>query len=120
MKITKAQALLYALLLGTSVQAVPGHAKTTAIFIGLLAALAGLMFGLDIGVISGATQFIQSDFKVGDQTIEWIVSSMMFGAALGALVSGWLSVHLERRRTLLPCCSSSGRCCAALHPHRRS
>ncbi len=29
-----------------------------------LAALAGLMFGLDIGVISGASQFIQKDFQV--------------------------------------------------------
>ena len=51
------------------------HARGTALFTGVLAALAGLMFGLDVGVISGATQFIQKDFGVSDQVIEWIVSA---------------------------------------------
>ena len=51
--------------------------KGTAVFTCILAALAGLMFGLDIGVISGATQFIQQEFQVSDRVIEWIVSSMM-------------------------------------------
>lgn len=75
--------------------------KTTMIFTGVLAALAGLMFGLDIGVISGATQFIQKDFGVDDHTIEWIVSSMMFGAAVGAVAAGWLSATLGRKRSLI-------------------
>ena len=39
-------------------------------FIGLTAALAGLLFGLDVGVISGAEGFIQKDFKVSDDAIE--------------------------------------------------
>jgi len=75
--------------------------RTTVLLTCVLAALAGLMFGLDIGVISGAVQFIQAEFKVDDHTIEWIVSSMMFGAALGAAVAGWLSAHLGRKRSLL-------------------
>ncbi|MDO1528397.1 sugar porter family MFS transporter [Fulvimonas sp. R45] len=66
-----------------------------------LAALAGLMFGLDIGVISGAQQFIQKEFGVGDRTIEWIVSAMMLGAAIGALGAGWLSAALGRKRSLV-------------------
>jgi MFS transporter, SP family, galactose:H+ symporter len=77
------------------------HARGTAVFTGVLAALAGLMFGLDIGVISGATQFIQNDFGVSDRVIEWIVSAMMLGAALGALGAGWLSGHLGRKRSLI-------------------
>lgn len=77
------------------------HAKGTAIFTGVLAALAGLMFGLDIGVISGATQFIQKDFRITDNVIEWIVSAMMLGAALGAAGAGWLSGHLGRKRSLM-------------------
>ncbi|EIL97912.1 MFS transporter, SP family protein, partial [Rhodanobacter thiooxydans LCS2] len=36
------------------------HPTATVVFTCVLAALAGLMFGLDIGVISGATQFIQA------------------------------------------------------------
>jgi MFS transporter, SP family, galactose:H+ symporter len=75
--------------------------RTSAMLTCVLAALAGLMFGLDIGVISGAVQFIQAEFKINDQMIEWIVSAMMFGAALGAAVAGWLSSSLGRKRSLL-------------------
>ncbi|HEV7776555.1 MAG TPA: sugar porter family MFS transporter [Luteibacter sp.] len=82
--------------------AVPAVAsRSTAIFTCVLAALAGLMFGLDIGVISGATHFIQDEFKVTDHTIEWIVSSMMFGAAVGALGASWMSAALGRKRSLI-------------------
>jgi SP family galactose:H+ symporter-like MFS transporter len=77
------------------------HARGTAIFVCVLAALAGLMFGLDIGVIAGATQFIQKTFGISDQVIEWIVSAMMLGAALGAAAAGWLSGHLGRKRSLM-------------------
>jgi MFS transporter, SP family, galactose:H+ symporter len=77
------------------------HARGTALFACVLAALAGLMFGLDIGVISGATQFIQNAFGVSDHVIEWIVSAMMLGAALGAAAAGWLSGHLGRKRSLI-------------------
>jgi len=75
--------------------------KTTVVFVCVLAALAGLMFGLDIGVISGASQFIQAEYAISDHTIEWIVSSMMFGAAVGAVGAGWLSSHLGRKRSLV-------------------
>ncbi|RDS79442.1 sugar porter family MFS transporter [Dyella monticola] len=81
--------------------ATPAHARATAIFTCILAALAGLMFGLDIGVIAGAQQFIQKDFGISDNTLEWIVSIMMAGAAVGALSAGWLSAHLGRKRSLI-------------------
>ncbi|MDO1527605.1 sugar porter family MFS transporter [Fulvimonas sp. R45] len=77
------------------------HGKATAVFTCLLAALAGLMFGLDVGVISGAQQFLQKDFGIGDDTLGWIVSVMMMGAAVGALAAGWLSSQLGRKRTLI-------------------
>jgi len=81
--------------------AVPIPHKVSALLTCILAALAGLMFGLDIGVISGATQFIQAEFGVTDHAIEWIVSAMMFGAAVGAAFAGWLSVRLGRKRSLI-------------------
>lgn len=88
--------------MNTHVIAAPAmQPRTTVVFTCVLAALAGLMFGLDIGVISGATQFIQNDFSVSDHVIEWIVSSMMFGAAVGAVGAGWLSATLGRKRSLI-------------------
>jgi SP family galactose:H+ symporter-like MFS transporter len=82
-------------------QAAAAHPRAAIVTTCILAALAGLMFGLDIGVISGATQFIQADFKVTDHMIEWIVSSMMAGAAVGALGAGWMSASLGRKRSLI-------------------
>ncbi|WP_199098778.1 sugar porter family MFS transporter [Dyella sp. ASV21] len=76
-------------------------ARTAAVFTCILAALAGLMFGLDIGVIAGATPFIQKEFQISDQVIEWIVSSMMLGAAVGALGASWMSSLLGRKRSLI-------------------
>ena len=72
-----------------------------AFFTGLLAALAGLMFGLDIGVISGAQSLIAKQFAASDRAIETIVSAMMVGAALGALAAGWLSFRLGRKKSLV-------------------
>lgn len=77
------------------------HPKGFAILTCGLGALAGLMFGLDVGVISGAQQFIQHDFDVSDRMLEHIVSWMMFGAAIGAVATGWLSSRLGRKRSLL-------------------
>ncbi len=78
-----------------------GHARRHAAFVAILAALAGLMFGLDVGVISGAQQFIQREFAVSDAVIEHIVSSMTWGAAAGAALAAWLSVHFGRKRSLV-------------------
>ncbi len=75
--------------------------KPIVYFIGIIAALAGLLFGLDIGVISGAQQFIEKEFHIGDQQIELIVSALLWGAVFGTFISGILSRHLGRRRTML-------------------
>lgn len=71
------------------------------LFVCFLAALAGLLFGLDIGVIAGALPFIAKEFSVTSHQQEWIVSSMMLGAAIGAIGSGWMSARLGRKKCLM-------------------
>ncbi|MBT0721263.1 sugar porter family MFS transporter [Tatumella sp. TA1] len=75
--------------------------KMMTFFVCFLAALAGLLFGLDIGVIAGALPFIAKEFNVTPHQQEWIVSSMMFGAAVGAVGSGWMSSSLGRKKSLM-------------------
>jgi SP family galactose:H+ symporter-like MFS transporter len=70
-------------------------------WIGLTGALAGLLFGLDIGVISGAEGFIQKDFAISNSVVETIVSSLLWGAVFGTLISGMLSNRLGRRGAIL-------------------
>lgn len=81
----------------------PAYAPTRAkvVFTCGMAALAGLLFGLDIGVISGALPFLAKEFGIGDHVLEWIVSAMMLGAALGAVLAGWLSWRLGRKYSLV-------------------
>ncbi|MDR5896482.1 sugar porter family MFS transporter [Larsenimonas suaedae] len=66
-----------------------------------LAALAGLLFGMDIGVISGALPFIKQEFHLSTGMEGWIVSSMMVGAAVGAFFAGGISNRFGRRKAML-------------------
>jgi MFS transporter, SP family, galactose:H+ symporter len=64
------------------------------------AGLGGLLFGYDTGVISGAELFFKNDFSLSVFALEVIVSCVLAGAAVGALVGGRLA-DLYGRRTLL-------------------
>ncbi len=77
-----------------------GH-KPLVFVVAFIAALAGLLFGLDIGVISGALPFISKELLADTLTQEKIVSSLLWGATLGAVLSGWCSKRFGRKITLL-------------------
>jgi MFS family permease len=62
-----------------------------------IAALGGLLFGYDTGVISGALLFIGQDFELNPFLEGFIVSSLLLGAMVGAGVSGALSDRLGRK-----------------------
>jgi sugar porter (SP) family MFS transporter len=66
-----------------------------------IAALAGLLFGFDTGIISGALLFIQHDFPISTEVKEFIVSSVLLGAMIGSLFSGRLTDRYGRRGVLL-------------------
>ncbi|MFM2477655.1 sugar porter family MFS transporter [Celerinatantimonas sp. MCCC 1A17872] len=67
----------------------------------IAAAFAGLLFGLDIGIISGALPFITQDWHITIHQQEWVVSTMMLGATLGSIANSWLSSRLGRKLSLL-------------------
>jgi len=69
--------------------------------IAAIAALGGLLFGYDTGIIAGALIFIQKSFHLTTLTKELIVSSVVFGALLGAIASGFLANEYGRRRMLI-------------------
>ncbi|WP_459191723.1 sugar porter family MFS transporter [Halosimplex sp. J119] len=66
-----------------------------------MAALNGLLFGFDTGIISGAFLFIQDSFTMSPFIEGVIVSGAMAGAAAGAAVGGQLADRLGRRRLIL-------------------
>ncbi|MBT0726575.1 sugar porter family MFS transporter [Rosenbergiella australiborealis] len=76
-------------------------ARNFTLFVGGIAALSGLLFGLDIGVIAGALPFLSHDLNITSHQQEWVVSAMMLGAAIGALLAGWMSYRLGRKKSIL-------------------
>src|ERR1700720_2081355 len=65
------------------------------------AALGGLLFGYDTGVISGAELFLKNDFTLSTFALEVIVSGVLAGAAVGAMLGGRLADLFGRRRLLI-------------------
>src|SRR5262249_59576220 len=68
--------------------------------------LAGLLFGYDTAVISGAVSSIDAYFitplglseTARDSLSGWTISSALLGCIIGAMVAGWISTVLGRRR----------------------
>jgi sugar porter (SP) family MFS transporter len=62
-----------------------------------VAAMGGVLFGYDTGMISGAQLFIEDDFHIGSSEIGLVVSAVTLGALIGALFSSWLTARMSRR-----------------------
>ncbi|MDI9766550.1 sugar porter family MFS transporter [Pantoea dispersa] len=69
--------------------------------IALIATLGGLLFGYDTGVISGALLFMGDDLHLTPFTTGLVTSSLLFGAAFGALASGHFAAAVGRRKIIL-------------------
>lgn len=66
-----------------------------------VAALGGLLFGYDTGVISGAIGPISQYFDLSPAAKGWAVSSVVIGCIGGALVAGRLSVIFGRKAVFM-------------------
>jgi SP family galactose:H+ symporter-like MFS transporter len=75
--------------------------RAVVYFAAAFAALGGLLFGYDTGVISGAELFLKNDFTLSTFTLEVIVSGVLAGAAVGAMLGGRLADLFGRRRLLI-------------------
>jgi len=69
--------------------------------IAAVAALGGLLFGYDTGVISGALLFIRQVMHLSATGQGIVVAVVLAGAAIGAAAAGTLSDRIGRRRVIL-------------------
>jgi hypothetical protein len=72
--------------------------------IATVVATGGLLFGFDTGVISGAIPFLQSDWGIDNNDVEWITAAGLLGAMLGAVccglyVVGVYLIYLEEEKS---------------------
>ncbi|MDS0524342.1 sugar porter family MFS transporter [Clostridium sp. SHJSY1] len=75
--------------------------KISSSVIFAFAALSGLLFGYDTGVISGAILFIQDQMNLDSWQQGWVVSSVLLGAILGSAIIGPMSDKYGRRKLVL-------------------
>lgn len=66
-----------------------------------IAAVGGLLFGYDTGVISGAILFIKKQFFLSATMEEIVVSSVLVGAVAGATLGGVLTGSFGRRKLII-------------------
>ena len=71
------------------------------IFMAVVAAIGGILFGYDTAVISGTTEMVRNQFALTDMTEGWYVGCALIGSICGVLVAGTLSDYLGRKLTML-------------------
>jgi major inositol transporter-like SP family MFS transporter len=69
----------------------------------VISTLGGLLFGYDTGVISGALLYMRDDLHLTSFWEGFVVSSLLFAAAFGALIGGRIADALGRKRSLMVC-----------------
>ena len=66
------------------------------IFMAVVAAIGGILFGYDTAVISGTTAIVKNQFALTDMMEGWYVGCALIGSICGVLAAGTLSDYLGR------------------------
>ena len=69
--------------------------------ISLIAAMGGLMFGFDLGVITGVIPFFKRQFHLDGFALGWVVAIFELGCMGGTFMTGWLADKLGRKKSLI-------------------
>ncbi|MFN8769903.1 MAG: sugar porter family MFS transporter [Neisseriaceae bacterium] len=77
------------------------NANALVIRVSIIAALAGLLFGLDVAYVNGTLDFIAKEFGLDVADSGKVAGYLLAGAATGALFSGWLSRVFGRKKVLV-------------------
>src|SRR4030042_1849320 len=80
-----------------------GTGSTTYVFlVCVVAALGGLLFGYDTGVIAGGIGFLQRHFSLDPSGQKgWAAASALIGCTIGVSVAGLMSDWLGRKKKLI-------------------
>ena len=75
--------------------------SSRTVFIAIVAALGGILFGYDTAVISGTTEVVKMQFGLTTGGEGWYVGCALIGSILGVLIAGMMSDFLGRKKTML-------------------
>src|SRR4051795_7463711 len=69
--------------------------------IAVSAATIGIIYGYDLGAISGALLFIKGDFGLSTKQTEWVTTIVVAGSVLCGLLRGALATVTGRKPTMV-------------------
>ena len=72
-----------------------------SVFITIVVALGGFIFGFDASVISGVVGFVSAEFQLNELQQGFVVASPTLGAVFGTLVAGPLADALGRKKVII-------------------
>ena len=81
--------------------AVPQVNRSFILRISSIAALGGVLYGYDMGIIAAAAIFVKRSFALSTVVEELVVSIVLIGAMTGAIVGGAVADRIGRRATLV-------------------
>jgi sugar porter (SP) family MFS transporter len=81
--------------------ALPHVNRAFILRISSIAALGGVLYGYDMGIIAAAAIFVKRSFSLSTIAEELLVSVVLIGAMTGAIVGGAVADRIGRRRTLV-------------------
>ncbi|CDQ21263.1 Arabinose transporter [Halobacillus karajensis] len=77
------------------------HSTWYVILIAVSAGMAGLLYGFDTAVISGAIGYLQELYDLSPAMEGWVISCVMIGGVIGVVTSGFLSDRYGRKNIMM-------------------
>ena len=71
------------------------------IFLSVVAAIGGFLFGYDTAVISGTTNMVAAHFNLDTIAVGWYVGCALIGSIAGVLVAGYMGDTIGRKRSMI-------------------
>ena len=71
------------------------------IFLSVVAAIGGFLFGYDTAVISGTTKMVAAQFNLDTIAVGWYVGCALIGSIAGVLVAGYMGDTIGRKRSMI-------------------